>query len=77
LAESIDEPSPDAPCGIGRSTFGAKELWGVGCAGPWMRDGRATALTEAIRCHGGEAKDSRSNFKALKPEDKHGLFMFL
>ncbi|MGH8551215.1 MAG: di-heme oxidoredictase family protein [Methylococcales bacterium] len=77
LAEAIDEPSGDAPKGIGRSTFGTKELWGVGCTGPWLHDGRATTLTEAILYHGGEADNSRKAFKALEKSDKHALFTFL
>jgi hypothetical protein len=77
LAEAIDEPSRDAPKGIGRSTFGTKELWGVGCTGPWLHDGRATTLTEAIRFHGGEASNSRAAFKALDQSSKQALFAFL
>ena len=77
LAEAIDEPSADAPNGIGRSSFGTKELWGVGCTGPWLHDGRATTLTEAIRFHGGEAANSRAAFKALDQSGKQALFAFL
>jgi len=73
----ILEPSSDAPNGIGRSTFGTKELWGVGCTGPWLHDGRATTLTEAIRFHGGEAASSRAAFKALDQSGKQALFAFL
>lgn len=77
LAESIDEPSSDAPNGVGASTFGTKELWGVGCTGPWLHDGRATTLTDAISYHGGEAAQSRTAFKALDAAGKHALFAFL
>lgn len=83
LAEAIDEPvdktDPKHPKGkgIGRSTFGTKELWGVACTGPWLHDGRATTLTEAIRYHGGEAASSRSRFDQLDAGAKANLFAFL
>lgn len=77
LAEAIDEPSADAPKGIGRSTFGTKELWGVGCTGPWMHDGRATTLTAAIRYHGGEGAASRTAFNNLDSASQKDLLKFL
>jgi CxxC motif-containing protein (DUF1111 family) len=32
----------------GKAIFGTEELWSVDCIGPWMHDGRATTLREAI-----------------------------
>ncbi len=49
LAESIDEE------GTGASVFLTENLWGVGSTAPYLHDGRATTLTEAILEHGGEA----------------------
>ena len=63
--------------GSGRSTFGTKELWGVGCTGPWLHDGRATTLAEAIGYHGGEAAASRSEFNKLELGSKQDLLAFL
>jgi hypothetical protein len=77
IAEAIDEPIDDAGNGVGRSTFGTKELWGVGCTGPWLHDGRATTLTEAILYHGGDASASREAFKALDAASRKALFAFL
>ena len=59
LAENIDEQ------GTGRDNWLTKELWGVGSTDPYLHDGRATTLTEAIIEHGGEAKTSRHKFLAL------------
>jgi len=56
LAESIDE------AGNGRAMFLTRNLWGVGSSGPYLHDGRATTLTEAILEHGGEAQSSRNQF---------------
>lgn len=71
LAESIDE------VGTGKANFLTKELWGVGSTEPYLHDGRATTLTEAILEHGGEAKASREAFKALPLVKQEALIAFL
>ncbi len=71
LAESIDET------GTGASTWLTKELWGVGSTAPYLHDGRATTLTDAIQSHGGEASPSRQAFDALSPSKKKDLVTFL
>ena len=53
LADPIDA------YGIGASVWPTRGLAGVGSTGPWLHDGRATTLDEAILAHGGEAADSR------------------
>ena len=59
VAEQIDEE------GTGASTFMTRSLWGIGSTGPYMHNGSATTLTEAILLHGGDAASSRSQFLAL------------
>lgn len=44
------------------SLFITARLWGVADTGPWLHDGRALTLTEAILAHGGEAQASRDYF---------------
>jgi mono/diheme cytochrome c family protein len=58
LAESVDE------VGTGAGTFLTENLWGVATTAPYMHDGRATTLAEAILEHGGEAQASASFFRA-------------
>jgi cytochrome c551/c552 len=62
-----------------KATFGTKELWGVACTGPWMHDGRATTLTEAILLHGGEEDSvkSRNKFETLPENDQQDVIAFL
>jgi CxxC motif-containing protein (DUF1111 family) len=60
-----------------KSTFGTKELWGVACTGPWLHDGRATTLREAIMLHSGEAKESQVAFAKLDDNSKKDLITFL
>jgi len=61
----------------GRATFGTRELWGVACTGPWLHDGRATTLREAIQWHGGDAEASRNNFAKLAKSEQKDLIAFL
>jgi hypothetical protein len=62
---------------IGASMFLTRSLAGVGSTGPWLHDGRATTLEEAILAHGGAASDSRDAFVALPPEAQDELVAFL
>lgn len=71
LAEAVDE------IGTGRSIWLTAELWGVGSTGPWLHDGRATTLSEAILFHGGEAQESRDRFAALGEAEREDLVNFL
>lgn len=71
LAEQIDE------VGTGASTFLTENLWGVGSTAPYMHDGRATTLTEAILEHGGEAATSVTSFQARSTLDQQDLISFL
>ncbi|WP_020531087.1 di-heme oxidoredictase family protein [Flexithrix dorotheae] len=59
-------------------------LWGLGLSpdsqgGEFflMHDGRAKSIEEAILMHGGEANDSRINFKQLNETNKQKLLTFL
>ena len=42
------------------SEFRTQPLWGVVAVGPYLHDGRADTLDEAIRMHGGEAEPPRA-----------------
>lgn len=52
-------------------------LWGVRDSGPYLHDGRATTIEEAIEWHGGESEDSRAAFTRLSLVDKDLLLSFL
>lgn len=71
LAENIDET------GAGASSWMTKELWGVGSTGPYLHDGRATTLTEAILDHGGEAESSRNEAASLSEAEFAAMITFL
>lgn len=71
LAEPIDDE------GIPASVYLTENLWGVGSTAPYLHDGRATTLTEAILYHGGEAENSRIAFESLSPNERAELIAFL
>ncbi len=52
-------------------------LWGVRDTGPYLHDGRANTIEEAIQWHGGESEDSRVAFTSLSRHDKDLVVSFL
>jgi CxxC motif-containing protein (DUF1111 family) len=52
-------------------------LWGVADSAPYLHDGRAPTLVEAILWHGGEADSAVDQFKRLELADRLHLLTFL
>ncbi len=52
-------------------------LWGVRDSAPYLHDGRAATLEEAIAWHGGEAEESVEKFNDLLVTDRASLVAFL
>jgi len=67
------------------STFGAfapnlwltSPLWGVAASAPYLHDGRAATLRDAITLHDGEGAASRDAFLALSTADQEKIIAFL
>jgi len=57
--------------------FTTARLWGVADTAPYLHDGRATTLTEAILLHGGEALPARDAFAALSDQNRARVISFL
>src|SRR5262249_60645032 len=68
---------PKAPFGVAPSVFITRPLWGVAVASPYMHDGRAPSLRDAVVVHDGEAAQSRDSFRALAGDDQAKLIEFL
>ena len=62
---------------IANDEFTTARLWGIADTAPYLHDGRATTLTEAIELHGGEAQGQRDAFVALTQQEKDALIAFL
>jgi CxxC motif-containing protein (DUF1111 family) len=52
-------------------------LWGVKDSAPYLHDGRADTLSEAILLHGGQAAASAAAFRVLPDDDRARLIAFL
>lgn len=57
--------------------FITPRLWGIADSAPYLHDGRATTLTDAILAHGGEGQTARDGFAALPQADRVALLTFL
>ena len=52
-------------------------LWGISTAGPYLHDGRASTLEDAVLWHGGEAQAVRDAFSALSSQERGDVLEFL
>lgn len=72
LAETFAKQTPKQ-----NAEFITAKLWGAADSGPYLHDGRALTLREAIELHGGEAQTARDNFVALSDTQKNLILRFL
>ncbi len=63
--------------GAGPAEFRTQPLWGVVAVAPYLHDGRAGTLDEAIRWHGGEAEASATAYAELSEGEQGDLLAFL
>jgi len=68
---------PDLTEETGNSLFQTARLWGIADTAPYLHDGRALTLGEAISEHGGEAQTNADAFDALSAADHAALIAFL
>ncbi len=83
LAESaffLETPDCDnevAGTEIDNCNFITMKLWGLADTSPYLHDGRALTVFEAIAFHGGEAQRVRDRFLGLSDGGKDALLAFL
>lgn len=86
LADRVDQQTDVKGVIVPKDQFLTRPLWGVADSGPWMHDGRALSLRQAIMLHkavaeGGieasEANDSIMEFENLPLEDQEAVIEFL
>jgi len=66
-------PSQDA----GPQEFRTAPLWGIATSAPYLHDGRADTLHDAIEGHGGEAEGAKTAYQALTLSEQQRLLDFL
>src|SRR5262249_24590872 len=79
---SYNEPPPDLPRfkpgeGPIASEWRTPPLWGVADSAPYMHDGRAATLRDAITFHGGQAAAANRRFSELPQPEQAALVEFL
>ena len=74
IFERLDEDEQGVATG---SEFRTQPLWGIAAVGPYLHDGRANTLEEAILAHGGEAAAARDAFAAMSQDDRGSIVEFL
>ena len=52
-------------------------LWGVADSAPYLHDGRAATLAQAIDLHAGQGKSASQKFKQLSPAEREEILAFL
>ncbi len=75
MGDALAESREDA--GVPADVFLTPPLWGIARSRPYLHDGRAPTLEDAILLHGGEALASRDAFASLEEVDRAPLRVFL
>lgn len=57
--------------------FRTQPLWGLAATGPYLHDGRADTIEEAVEAHGGEALASHERWGAAEPGERMAVVTFL
>jgi len=77
LAEDFEDFGMTRPVTIDNNEFVTARLWGIADTAPYLHDGRASTLREAIEKHGGEAALVKQAFDDLSWLDKLRVIYFL
>ncbi len=75
MGPDLAEPLPQA--GVPGNMFLTKKLWGMANEPPYMHNGRATTIREAVLMHAGEAQGARDAFDALAADQQDEVIEFL
>lgn len=73
----LAETFADERTEVANDEFITARLWGIADTAPYLHDGRATTLEEAIALHGGEAQGPRDAFMRLSGKERAELIAFL
>lgn len=77
LPDSSPEPASDDGGSSSPSEWRTPPLWGVADSAPYLHDGRAATLAEAIKLHAGQAASSATRFGGLSDVQQEELIAFL
>ena len=75
MGETLASSKPQG--GIPPRVFLTRSLWGLAETAPYLHDGRAPTVDEAILLHGGEAAAARDAYRALDATARASVRVFL
>lgn len=75
MGDALASPTPQGM--IPARVFLTRPLWGLAESAPYLHDGRAPTLDEAIVLHGGEAATARDRYLELDDEGRASVRVFL
>jgi CxxC motif-containing protein (DUF1111 family) len=76
--QPVQQPTPPrAPKGALRQEWRTPPLWGFRDSGPYLHDGRAQTLEQAVAMHGGQGTASAVKFFGLSPRERLQVEAFL
>lgn len=76
MGDSLAEPR-DIHHGVSRRLWLTPPLWGVAASAPYLHDGRASTVDQAILAHDGEGRPSRDAYEKLSTEEQGAVNLFL
>ena len=80
LEDRVDQETDAAGVFVPKSEFLTRPLWGMADTGPWMHDGRALTLMDAVMMHeseGSEASPSIEAFRLMPADERQAVIEFL
>ena len=73
----LEEPAFKSGTGPLPAEWRTPPLWGVARSAPYLHDGRATTLQEAISLHGSQGRNSATRYASLPAQEQQQLIAFL
>ena len=73
----LEEPSFKSGTGPLPAEWRTPPLWGVARSAPYLHDGRAPTLEQAIGLHGGQGQSSAGRYAGLPTDEQQQLIAFL
>jgi CxxC motif-containing protein (DUF1111 family) len=80
VADNQPQPAPAnarEPKGARKGEWRTPPLWGVRDSGPYLHDGRAQTIEQAVAMHGGQGSTSAQKFFLLSPHERLQVEAFL
>lgn len=76
MGETLDDEEV-IQAGVPTDQWMTRRLWGFASEPPFLHNGRALLISEAILAHGGEAEASKTRYELLPKEEQDAIIEFL